>query len=416
MIMMTLIISETSDTVFINATSYHISIFEILIYTFNYGMVESLGIYGSESFGSGKKERLTLLMYQSMFISLCLFFIGLVPFYFISIDILQMYGVSIAVTEQFKSLLLYSLPGIFLKILTDNYKTFIQCQGKYILMGCLCICNILIMYPLSRYIMIDMGLREIGYGLCFGIMGAFNLIFCIYFQYFQIDQRCKILRYRLKFNIGWFFWLWVKNSFTEYHFWIGIEFSVFAVSLIGSGAQIQAQSLLLHIFTALIATAAGFYIFPRTTINNLMGQGLNTRARSSFFVILKYLALVASVIVLIIFIACYIIFKWMVDNSLLSIWVERVLFWYCIKFYLYFMIPILSGMLKMLEKQVFLITVNTIVTIILMPAVIYLLAVKLEFGLLGVALVMIFDAALRIGVYLYALNSNTAWITVNLTK
>ena len=51
-----------------------------------------------------------------------------------------------------------------------------------------------------------------------------------------------------------------------------------------------------------------------------------------------------------------------------------------------------------------------------MPAVIYLLAIKLEFGLLGVALVMIFDAALRIGVYLYALNSNTAWITVNLTK
>ena len=272
------------------------------------------------------------------------------------------------------------------------------------------------MYPLSKHIMIDLGLRELGYGICFGIMGTMNLLFCIYFQYFEIDERCKILRYRLKFNIGWFLWHWVKNSFTEYHFWIGIEFSVFAVSLIGSKAQISAQQILLHIFTAFIATAAGFYIFPRTVINNMMGKGLNARARVNFYLLLKYLALVTALIIMITFIVCYILFNWIVDTSLLSIWIEKVLFWYCIKFYLYFMMPILSGMLKMLGRQVFLISVNTIATIMLMPALIYLLAIKLEFGLLGVALVMIFDAGLKIGIYLYALESNRAWMRVNLSK
>lgn len=74
-----------------SAFSYYSSVFEVLFFTFNYGMIETVGIYGSQAYGRGQYEKLTLYLYQGMFLSVCVYFMAFIPFYFISVDILSYY-------------------------------------------------------------------------------------------------------------------------------------------------------------------------------------------------------------------------------------------------------------------------------------------------------------------------------------
>lgn len=61
-VILKLMISSTQFSALKSATEYHNSILEVLIYTFNFGLNETLGIYGAQAFAKGKKERLRLLL------------------------------------------------------------------------------------------------------------------------------------------------------------------------------------------------------------------------------------------------------------------------------------------------------------------------------------------------------------------
>jgi hypothetical protein len=76
---------------------------------------------------------------------------------------------------------------------------------------------------------------------------------------------------------------WIKNSFTEYNFWIAIELSAFTLSLLGSKKQVQAYSILIHILNAFIAISYGMNIYPRTKINYYIGKKERIAAKRKLF-------------------------------------------------------------------------------------------------------------------------------------
>lgn len=66
----------------------------------------------------------------------------------------------------------------------------------------------------------------------------------------------------------------------------------------------------------------------------------------------------------------------------------------------------INGIFRTLNKKIYLITINTLFTIIAMPGFFYLAAILLELDLLGIILVMIFEASLRLGLHMANLDSN----------
>jgi Na+-driven multidrug efflux pump len=148
-VILKLLISSTQSSALKSATEFHNSILEILVFTFNFGLTETLGIYGAQAYSKGKKERLRLLLEQCTWIGISFFAIVCTPVYYLSKDMIRIFGNEDTSFEEtndvFKNIVLYSLPGVFLKIITDCYKTFIYCQGKYFLLGCLSLVNLALM-------------------------------------------------------------------------------------------------------------------------------------------------------------------------------------------------------------------------------------------------------------------------------
>lgn len=405
-------IVSTKSALLKEASSYHSSLFQILLLTCNFGMAETIGIFGAQAFGRDKKERLTLLMYQSMFFSLCLFFLALIPLYFFSDNLMDLYGVDPKVTEQFSNLLVYSLPGTLINTLCNNYKIFVYCQDKFVVIGLFSIINLLGAYFISDYLIVRLGLGEYGYGVSWIFLGLGNLLICSIYQIMLIDPRCRILRYRMKSNIWWFFCEWIRNSLTEYHFWIFIEFMVFTLSLIGSKAQIDAHLIIIQCFNAMIAASIGFYIYPRNEINSLLGRGQKIRAREHYSVFLKIIVGASIVVAFGFYIGISLGLDYLEEDKLKQVWVKRCLPWFCISLAIYFVYPLVTGTLRTLREKTYLVLVNTTTSVLVMPMLIYLLSIKFGLGLLGIMLVMILDVTVKVSIHIYRLESGL-WMKYN---
>lgn len=405
-VILKLLISSTKFSALKSATEYHNSILEVLVYTFNFGLNETLGIFGSQAYSKGKKERLRLLLEQAIRIGIGLFAVVSIPVWYLSKDFLKIYGTGQLSEETagvFANLVLYSLPGVFLKIITDCYKTFVYCQGKYFLLGGLCFINLILMTFYSHFFIVVMEWNHFGYGLSLFLLEMGNVAICIYFHRNKIDPRCRRLRYRLNFNRSWFTCQWIKNSFTEYHFWITIELSAFTLSLIGSQKQIQAYSILVHILNAFIAIAYGMNVYPRTKINYCIGKKERIVAKRKLFdfvsayVVICFLTNVGSYYLL------KFIFSNVVEDELTRKWLLKSLIWFCVVTFLNMMLPVINSGLRSIDKKIHLITVNTLFSIILMPVGIYWLSITAKFELIGIYVMMILETSFRMSVNYFTL-------------
>lgn len=73
---------------------------------------------------------------------------------------------------------------MLLKIITDCYKTFVYCQGKYFLLGGACCANLALMSLYSYMLIVKFGMGHLGYGLSLFLLELGNLAICIYMHKF----------------------------------------------------------------------------------------------------------------------------------------------------------------------------------------------------------------------------------------
>lgn len=403
-IILKLTISSTEYSALKSATEYHNSILEVLFFTFNTGLTETLGIFGSQAFSKNKKERLRLMLHQSIWISLILFALFCFPAYYLSQDFLRIYGVDLDTSRLFSHLSAYSLPSILLKMITDNYKTFIFCQGSNknnSKLGFLCFVNLLVMAGYSFLFIKVFNFGHFGYGLSLFFLEIGNLLICAHFQKYLIDPRTKKLRYTLNYNRGWYFCQFIKNSFTEYHFWVVIELSFFTLTLVGSQKQIKAYSILIHFLNAFIAVSTGLYVYPRTKVNFLIGKGKRMKAKQAFFDIVSAYTVIGIVLNICFYFIFDIAFGYLVTDQIILGWLKKSLFWFCLVSFMYMCLPLVNGGLRSIDKKIYLVISNTFFSIILLPAGVYWLSITNGLELVGIFIMMILEVSLRMSLHYF---------------
>lgn len=403
-IILKLTISSTEYSALKSATEYHNSILEILVFTFNNGLTETLGIFGSQAFAKNKKERLRLMLHQSIWISLILFLLLSFPVYYLSQDFLRIYGVDVDTSRIFSNLSAYSLPSILLKLVTDNYKTFIFCQGNdknNSKLGFLSFVNLLVMGVYSFFFIKVFNFGHFGYGLSLFLLEVGNLLICAHFQRYLIDPRTKKLRYTLNYNRGWYICQFIKNSFTEYHFWIVIELSFFTLTLVGSKKQIKAYSILVHFLNAFIAISYGLYVYPRTKLNFLIGKGKRMKAKQALFDFVSAYTVIGIILNIIFYYLFQLLFSHFVEDSMILSWLQKSLFWFCLVSFMYMCLPLVNGGLRSIDKKIYLVISNTFFSIILLPAGVYWLSITNGLEVIGIFIMMILEVGLRIGVHYF---------------
>lgn len=84
-------------------------------------------------------------------------------------------------------------------------------------------------------------------------------------------------------------------------------------------------------------------------------------------------------------------------------WLLKSLGWFCVVTFLNMMIPVLNSGLRSIDKKIHLISVNTLFSIILMPAGVYWLSITANFGLIGIYVMMILETSFRMSINYFTL-------------
>ena len=403
-IVLKLIITSTEYYPLLSATDHHNTISEILVNTFNLGLLETLGIFGAQAFASSKKERLKLMLNQSLWISFVFFVLICFPIYYLNADFLRLYGVQDERSlVNYDNLTLYSLPAILLKLQTDCYKHFLYSQGLFSELGILCTLNLLLLPAHAYVLIVHFRLKNFGYGLSLVLLELGNVLICQYFQTKKIDKRTKKVRYTLRYNRGWYLCQWFKNSFTQYHLYLVIELAIYTIYVIGSQIQVQTISIFFNLLTGFLAVAEGLYIYPRTKLNYLIGKGARTQAKRLIFDYVSSFVILSLLISIFAYYGLKAGFGVFVVDDGLTEHLGKTLIWFVITVFLYNLLPIVNGAMRSIDKKIYLIVCNSLFSVVLLPFGIYWMSVTQNLEVVGVFLVMALDACFRLSINYFTL-------------
>jgi Na+-driven multidrug efflux pump len=181
------LVAATEDHELAAATAYYTAFFSCLMQAMNLGIIETQGIFGSQAFGNKDFQYLHLLLRQSVFTSTLMFLIFTIPPSFFIKTALEAVGIDHIIAERSQNLVVYALPGMFLRIINDNLKTFIQSQGHMRSLG---IANIMVYLPLipfSYFTIVKWHLGAMSFGLSIMFYEVLVFIMCLYFLNYVVD-------------------------------------------------------------------------------------------------------------------------------------------------------------------------------------------------------------------------------------
>lgn len=294
-----ILLSTNEDINLVASTGYLHAYIGIFMQCMVQGEIEYQGIMGSQAYGAGNYKRVNLYLRQAMFVGLCMFGVfTLLPSFFIE-DILFMVGVENELVETSKQLILWGLPAMGMRIISDNFKTFVVNQG-YLKRAGLTLGANMIIFSVVAYLMIvtyDLGAAGMGMSVFFYELTAFIAMYIFVYKD-NTDERCKDMSLPLFKDFGKFFWPSVKIVLVEYPiYWLYNCLNVI-VGWTNSKEELAAYSLGYTLMLVMVHLMNGFNIFTRTQLNYSIGIKSTDRAWLVFKKMLIVGLVLATLVVL----------------------------------------------------------------------------------------------------------------------
>ena len=274
-----ILLSTNENINLVASTGYLHAYIGIFMQCMIQGEIEYQGIMGSQAFGVGNFKRVNLYLRQGLFIGLCMFCIfTLLPSFFLN-DILFMIGVEEELIATSKQLIYWGLPAMGMRIISDNFKTFIVNQGFLKKTGLTLGIN-MILFSIAAYVMIvvlDMGAAGMGLSVFFYEFMAFVLMyFRVYKQ--DVDDRSKDDSLPLFTDFIKFLWPSTKIVLVEYPIYYLYNCLNIIVGWTNSKEELAAYSLGYTLMLVMVHLMNGFNIFTRTQLNYSIGIRSTKRA------------------------------------------------------------------------------------------------------------------------------------------
>ena len=188
MITMRVILSATGQLSILAASAYSTAYFAICMHCLISATVDTNSTLGSQAFGKRNYLKLNLYLKQSIFVcfSLALVFV-VFPCFFLDF-ILDFFGAQEDLVEDTKGLILWSMPGMLVRILGDNLKVYIQNQGQMREIGRKSFFVFCGFIPLSYILVGVYVLGAMGIGIC---LFTYELSCCL-ICFWIINRRCAV--------------------------------------------------------------------------------------------------------------------------------------------------------------------------------------------------------------------------------
>ena len=119
-------LGANEDINLVASTGYYGAFYSILMQAFNFGAIEVQGIFGSQANGKSDPALMNKLFRQSILTGMIFFVVfACIPAYFLDF-VFPLLGVERDLFHVVKLLIWWSIPAMFIRVLNDNFKTFIQ--------------------------------------------------------------------------------------------------------------------------------------------------------------------------------------------------------------------------------------------------------------------------------------------------
>jgi Na+-driven multidrug efflux pump len=118
-------LGSNEDINLVASTGYYGAFYSILMQAFNFGAIEVQGIFGSQANGNKDPLRVNQLFRQSIATGIIFYLVfTCIPAYFIE-ALFPFLGVDDDLGNVVKALIWWSIPAMFVRVLNDNFKTFL---------------------------------------------------------------------------------------------------------------------------------------------------------------------------------------------------------------------------------------------------------------------------------------------------
>lgn len=254
---------------------------------------------GSQAYGAKNYKRVNLYFRQGLYIGLTLFLlITLIPSLFVD-KLLFLIGVENELIATSKSLILWGLPAMGMKVISDNFKTYIVNQG-YLKKAGLTLGVNMILFSIIAYFLIvvyDLGAAGMGISVfCYESMAFVLMYFNIYRS--DVSAECKDQSIRWNKDFTDFLWPSIKIVLVEYPIYYLYNCLNVIVGWTYSKEELAAYSLGYTLMLVMVNLMSGFNIFTRTQLNYSIGIRSTERAWMVFKKMLLVGIVVASLVVI----------------------------------------------------------------------------------------------------------------------
>lgn len=227
MLILKMLTAQDKNVELATATGYMTSFYSLFLFAVGSGLTDAIGIYCSQAWGSKKPEdinRMYLMFKQSMLIMAMYYLAVITPLaLFVETFLVNKVGVSVAVSATSQTLVIYCLPGLFVRSLTDVFKSYAQAQEITVKLGYFTLFNLAIVPFYSYLFIITLKLEALGFGLCLLTYECGNVIIALVIFKKYMKPECRTTQLALSDKFGWFLCESTKNSATVFHIYLAYE-------------------------------------------------------------------------------------------------------------------------------------------------------------------------------------------------
>jgi MatE len=266
----------TMDLELTTSTGYLTTYYNVLLFAVGGGLNDSIGIYCAQAWGSkkpGDLNKMYLMYKQSILIIIVYFLVIITPLaFFFESFLYNIVGANPRVAEVSQKLVIYCLPALFIRSLTDLFKSYANAQEIIQELGYFTLINLAIV-PFYSYLFINkLNLGSLAYGLCLFTYECGNIIIAVVVSKYYMIAECKTTTISISHKFGWFLCESAKNSATVLHIFLAYESVTLIISQLHDDAQLGAYTILVTLGEAIRLIAKGFSIYGRTEVNKFIGK------------------------------------------------------------------------------------------------------------------------------------------------
>jgi len=294
-LILTLFLAKTHPSEDVAATGYMLGYYSVSLFALNIGVVQNVAIYAAQAFGVKDFHKMNQLLRQGIVAVMILIIFVLIPGGIFSHLLLQALWVPENVALLGRASILWMLPGLTMRSITEMFKSFLQAQKIISEIGYANMFTFVIFLIYSSIIMLWLKMGHPGFGICIFLMELSNMLVCLYLYLRKAIPESRSTIVSWTENFLWFSWEALKTTATYWMVTAISEVIVIILTKYSTTDHVSAFTITFGFANVHFFIAESLSVYPRTIVNMCIGKREMKGAKSIYNMHLKFHLIVSLI-------------------------------------------------------------------------------------------------------------------------